>query len=52
MALFFKDGGGKSREHNFEIWQHFCIHSFAMSLYFDQQQDPNSYLVKLAKNGG
>jgi hypothetical protein len=25
---------------------------FAMSLYFDQQNDPKSYFVKLAKYGG
>jgi hypothetical protein len=30
-----QDGGQKSREHNFEIWQHFCIQSFAMNLCFE-----------------
>jgi hypothetical protein len=49
MASNVQDGGRKSKEHNFEIWQHFCIQSFTLSLYFDQQHDPNSYFVK---NGG
>jgi hypothetical protein len=52
MASDFQDGGRKSKEHKFENWQHFCIQSFAMSLYCDQQNDPNSYFVKLAKNRG
>jgi hypothetical protein len=39
---------GKSN--NVEIWQHFCIHAFAMNLYFDQKHDLNSYFVKLDKN--
>jgi hypothetical protein len=52
MASDVQDGGRKSREHNFEILQHFCIQSFAMSLYFDQQHDPNTFLAKIAKNGG
>jgi hypothetical protein len=39
-------------EHNFVIWQQICIQSIAMSLYFDQQHDPNSNFAKLAKNGG
>jgi hypothetical protein len=39
------------KEHNFEIWQHFCIQSFAMSLFYDQQHDRSLYFVKLAKNG-
>jgi hypothetical protein len=52
MASDVHDGGRKSRVHNHEIWQHFCIQSFAMSLYFDQQHDSNSYFVKKAKSGG
>jgi hypothetical protein len=51
MAFDVQDGGRKSRKHNFEIWQHLCIRSFAMSLYFEQQHELNSYFVKLAKNG-
>jgi hypothetical protein len=46
-----QDGGLKTKEHNFEIGQHFCIQTFAMSLNFDQQHDPNSYFAKIAKNG-
>jgi hypothetical protein len=45
MASDVQDGG-------FEIWQKKIIQSFAMSLYFDQQHDPNSYFANLAKNGG
>jgi hypothetical protein len=44
MASDVQDGGRKSREPNFEIWQYFCIHqSFAMSsaTYFE--------LVKISK---
>jgi hypothetical protein len=52
MASDVQDGGQKSREHNFEIKQYFCIQSSAMSLFFDQQHDPNSYFVNKAKNGG
>jgi hypothetical protein len=48
----FQVGCRKSRKHNFEIWQYFCIQYFAMSLYFDPQHDPNSYFAKIAKNGG
>jgi hypothetical protein len=38
MAPEVQDDGQKSNEHNFEIWQHFCIQFFAKILYFDQQQ--------------
>jgi hypothetical protein len=52
MAFDVQDGGRKSRKHNFEIWQHFCIRSFAMSLSFKQQHELNSYFIKLAKMVG
>jgi hypothetical protein len=52
MASDVQDGGRKSREHNFEFWQYFFIKFFAISLYFDQQRDPNSYFAKIVKNGG
>jgi hypothetical protein len=45
MASDVQDGGRNPREYNFQIWQHFCIQSFAISLYVD----PNSYLPKEPK---
>jgi hypothetical protein len=51
MASNVQDGGLISRERNFEIWQHFDIQSF-MSLYFDQQHDPNLYFFKLTRDCG
>jgi hypothetical protein len=41
-----QDGGRKSRKHNLEIWQYFCIQSSAMSLYFDQQHYRNSQICQ------
>jgi hypothetical protein len=41
-----QDGGRKLSEHNSEMWPHFFIQSFAMSLYFDQQHDPSYNFAK------
>jgi hypothetical protein len=50
MASNVLDSGRTLREHNFEFLEHFFIQSFAMSLYFEQQRDPNSFLN--SKNSG
>jgi hypothetical protein len=47
-----QDGGRKSKEHNFEIFQHFRVMSVTKSFYFDQKHDPKSNFVKKVKNGG
>jgi hypothetical protein len=51
IASDIQDGSRKSKKHNIEIWQHFCIQPFAMSLYFDQKHYPKSCFGKLAENG-
>jgi hypothetical protein len=52
MASDVQDGGQIPKKYNFEILPYFCIRPFAMSFYFDQQNESNSHLAKIAKNGG
>jgi hypothetical protein len=53
MASDVQDGGQNSKEHNFGIFQYYCVLFLAMRLYFCQQHESKEYyFVKLVKNGG
>jgi hypothetical protein len=44
-----QDGGQKAKARNFEAFNHICVLSFAMDLYFDKQHDLRTYFIKLVE---